>query len=125
MTDSQQQEDLMNKASNETIRTCDFKIDNLCMVAHLEENRQFFKAIKNMKEYLRENKSFDAEYDKDIGKERVCYSGQVHRGIIKTDGVGVRLVESIKSSLSLNQHTDVLTVELNGRSQKCVQRFPK
>jgi len=39
MNDLEQPEDLMTAASNETIRSCDFKTDNLCMVAALEENR--------------------------------------------------------------------------------------
>jgi len=67
----------MTKASNETTMTCDFKTNNLCMVAGLKENRQSFKTSKNMKEYLLENENFEAEYDKETGKEIVHYSEQV------------------------------------------------
>ena len=102
----------MTEASNETVRTCDFKTNNLCMVAGLEENRQSFKAVKNMKEYLPENESFEAEFDKETGKETVRYCEQVQRGIIKTDGVEKRLADSLKNYLSLNQPTNVLTEEL-------------
>jgi len=76
MNDSEQLEDSMAKESNETIRSCGFKADNLCMVAGLEEYRQSFKDVKNMKEYLPENESFEAEYDKETRKETVCYSEQ-------------------------------------------------
>jgi len=39
MNDSEQLEDLMTEASNETIRSCGFKTNNLCMVAGLGEDR--------------------------------------------------------------------------------------
>jgi len=125
MNDSEQPEDLMTEASNETVRSCDFKTDNLCTVVGLEENRQCFKTVKNMKEYLPENESFEAEYDKETKKETICYSEQVQRDIIKTDVVGTRLADNLKSSLSLNQHTDVLTEKLKGRLKQCAERLPE
>lgn len=39
MNDSKQPEDLMNEASNETRISCIFKINYLCMIASLEEDR--------------------------------------------------------------------------------------
>ena len=69
MNDSKYPEDLMSKASSETKRSCIFKINDLCMIASLEENRQSFKAVKNMKEYLPKDERFEAEYDKETGKE--------------------------------------------------------
>lgn len=39
MNDLEKTKDLMIEASNESIRTYDFKTDNVCMVAGLEENR--------------------------------------------------------------------------------------
>lgn len=65
MNDSKQPEDLMTEASNETERSCIFKINDLCMIAGLEEDRNSFKDVKNMKEYLPEDESFEAEYDKE------------------------------------------------------------
>jgi len=57
INDLEQLEDLMVEASNETIRSCVFKTNNLCMVVGLEEDKQSFKAVKNMEEYLPEDES--------------------------------------------------------------------
>lgn len=61
----------MTEASNETERSCIFKINDLCMVVDLEEDRQSFKAVKNVEENLPKDESFEAEYDKESGKESV------------------------------------------------------
>lgn len=123
MNDSKQSEDLMTEASNETVRSCVFKTDNLCMVAGLEEDTQSFKVVKNIELYLLDDESFEAEYDNKTGEETVRYSEQVQRGIVKMDGVKKRLADSLKDSLSLNQHTNVLTEELKERSKQCIERL--
>ena len=71
MNDSKQPEDLMTEASNKTIRSCDFKTNDLCMIAGFEEDKQYFKAVKYVKEYLQEDESFEVEYEKEAGKESV------------------------------------------------------
>lgn len=95
------------------------------MVASLEQDRQYFKVVKNMEEYLPEDESFEARYENETGEEIVHYSEQVQRGIIKTDGVEKRLVDDLKDSLSLNQHTNVLTEELKKILVQRIERFPE
>ena len=93
------------------------------MVAGLEEDRLSFKVVKNIAEYLPEDESFEADYDNHIGEAIVHYSEQVQRGIIKTYGVEKRLVDSLKDSLSLNQHINVLIEELKEISKQCTERL--
>ncbi len=50
------------------------------------------------------------EYDKETGKESIRYSGKVLKDIIETEDEKERLADSLKSSLSFNQHTDMLTI---------------
>jgi len=111
MNDSKQLEDLMTEASNETERSFIFKINDLCMIAGLEEDRQSFKVVKNVEENLPEDEIFEAEYDKETGKESFHCNGQVLKDIIETNDEKERLAENLKSSLNLNQHTDMLTEE--------------
>jgi len=47
----------------------------------------------------------------------------VQRGIIKTDGVEKRLADILKNSLSLNQHTNVMTEELKEGLEQCTERL--
>ena len=77
INDSEQPQDLMVEASNETLRSCVFKTNNLCMAAGLEEYGQSFKALKNMEEYLPEYEIFEVEYDNETGEEIVHYNEQV------------------------------------------------
>ena len=58
----------MTEVLNKTVRYYDFKTNFLCMIAGLEEDRQSFKTVKDVKEYLPEDESFEAEYDKEAGK---------------------------------------------------------
>lgn len=125
MNDSKQLEDLMIEASNKTGRTCDFKTNDLCMIAGLEEDKQSFKTVKEVEEYLPKNKSFEAEYDKEAWKESVQYHEQVMEDIIEIDDENERLADHLKSYLTLNQHTDVLTKELTERSEQHTEVFPK
>ena len=98
MNDSKQLEDLMTEASNKTVRSCDFKTNDLCVIAGLEEDRQCFEVVKDVKEYLPEDESFEAE----AGKESVHYSGQMLEDIIEIANEKWRLADSLKSSLSLD-----------------------
>jgi len=95
------------------------------VVVGLEEDKQSFKAVKNMEEYLPKDESFEVEYDNETREETINYNEQVHRGIIKTDGVEKRLIDSLKNPLSLNQDTNVLTEELKEKLEKDTKRFPE
>jgi len=123
MNDSEELEDLITEASNETRRSCIFKTNDLFTIAGLEEDRQSFKVVKNIKEYLPEDESFEVEYDKETEKELVRYSGQVMKDVTETDDEKERLNDSLKSSLSLNQHTDMLTKE--ERLEEHIEVLPK
>ena len=57
MKDLQQQEELQTEVSSETIRSYDFKSDNLCMIAGLTGDRQSSKTVLKMKE------SCEVKYD--------------------------------------------------------------
>ena len=95
------------------------------IIAGLEEDKQSFKTVKEAEEYLPENKSFEAEYDKEARKESIQYSEQVMEDIIEIDDEKERLADSLKRYLSLIQHTDVLTEELTERSEQQTEVFPK
>jgi len=123
VNNSKQPEHLMTEASNETKRSCIFRINDFCMISGLEEDRQSLKSIKNVDENLPEGESFEAEYDKETGKESVHYNGQVLKDIIETNDEKEILANSLKSSLRLNQHTDMLIEE--ERSKQHTEVLPK
>lgn len=51
MNDSKQPKDLMSEASNKTVRSCDFKTNDLCVIAGLEEH-----LLKDVKEDVAEGR---------------------------------------------------------------------
>ena len=57
MKDLEKQEDLMTEVSSETIRSYEFKYENLCMITGLTWDRQSSKIVLNMGE------SCEVKYD--------------------------------------------------------------
>lgn len=62
MNDSKQPEDWMTEASKNTVRSCDFKTNDLCVIAGLEEEEEHL--LKDVK--------------KDLAEERPCEEMEDH-----------------------------------------------
>ena len=54
MNDSKQPKDLMTEASNKTVRSCDFKTNDLCVIEGLGEEDEHL--LKDVKEDLAEER---------------------------------------------------------------------
>jgi len=105
--DEVQSEELICEATFETVEPYDSQTNNLRVNAeNISDDKILEKCHREIA--LLEN----SEYDSMIAEKGVHYSGQEQEGIIRTDGVEERLMDSLMNSFaSSNQHTNVLTEE--------------